>query len=85
MSRILLADDSPQALRLGEQILTTQGFEVVSVTDGATALRRLPDVKPDLLIADIYLPTRNGFELAALSAVSERLSDLAGDLRRRTG
>jgi CheY-like chemotaxis protein len=64
MSRILLADDSPQALRLGEQILTTQGFEVVSVTDGATALRRLPDVKPDLLIADIYLPTRNGFELA---------------------
>jgi CheY-like chemotaxis protein len=64
MSRILLADDSPQALRLGEQILTTQGFEVVSVTDGATALRRLPDVNPDLLIADIYLPTRNGFELA---------------------
>jgi CheY-like chemotaxis protein len=64
MSRILLADDSPQALRLAEQILTAQGFEVVSVTDGATALRRLPDVKADLLIADIYLPTRDGFELA---------------------
>ena len=49
MSRILLADDSPQALRLGEQILTAQGLEVVSVTDGAVALRRLDDVKPDLL------------------------------------
>ncbi len=64
MSRILLADDSPQALRLAEKILTSQHFEVVSVTDGATALRRLPDVNPDLLITDVYLPTRSGFELA---------------------
>jgi CheY-like chemotaxis protein len=64
MSRILLADDSPQALRLAEQILTGQGIEVVSVTDGAVALRRLPDVKPDLLIADVYLPTKDGFDLA---------------------
>jgi CheY-like chemotaxis protein len=64
MSRILLADDSPQALRLAEQILIGQGIEVVSVSDGAIALRRLPDVNPDLLIADVYLPTKNGFELA---------------------
>lgn len=64
MSRILLADDSPQALRLAEQILTSQGIEVVSVTDGAVALRRLGDVNPDLLITDVYLPTRNGFDLA---------------------
>lgn len=64
MNRILLADDSPQALRLAEQILTGQGIEVVSVTDGAIALRRLPDVNPDLLITDVYLPTRSGFDLA---------------------
>jgi CheY-like chemotaxis protein len=64
MSRILLADDSPQALRLGEQILAGQGIEVVSVTDGAIALRRLNDVSPDLFITDVYLPTKNGFELA---------------------
>jgi DNA-binding response OmpR family regulator len=64
MSRILLADDSPQALRLAEQILTGQGIEVVSVTDGAIALRRLSDVNPDLLITDVFLPTKNGFDLA---------------------
>ncbi|MFL6451935.1 MAG: response regulator [Bryobacteraceae bacterium] len=64
MSRILLADDSPQALRLGEQILSREGFEVVSVTDGAVALRRLPDVDPDILIADVYLPSKNAFDLA---------------------
>jgi len=64
MSRILLADDSPQALRLAEQILKSQGIEVVSVTDGAVALRRLVDVHPDLLITDVYLPTKSGFDLA---------------------
>jgi CheY-like chemotaxis protein len=64
MSRILLADDSPQALRLAEQILSSQGLEVVSVTDGAVALRRMADVKPDVLITDVYLPTKNGFDLA---------------------
>jgi CheY-like chemotaxis protein len=64
MSRILLADDSAQALRLAEQILTSQGIEVVSVTDGAVALRRLADASPDLLIADVFLPTKNGFDLA---------------------
>ncbi|HMF76856.1 MAG TPA: response regulator [Bryobacteraceae bacterium] len=64
MSRILLADDSPQALRLGEQILTSNGLEVVSVTDGAIAMRRLEDVKPDLFITDVYLPTKSGFDLA---------------------
>lgn len=64
MKRILLADDSPQALRLGEQILSGQGIQVVSVTDGATALRRLADVDPDILIVDVYLPAKNGFELA---------------------
>jgi CheY-like chemotaxis protein len=64
VSRILLADDSPQALRLGEQILTREGFEVVSVTDGAVALRRLPDVDPDIVIADVYLQGKNAFEVA---------------------
>jgi CheY-like chemotaxis protein len=64
MSRILLADDSPQALRLAEQILSSQSIEVVSVMDGATALRRLGDVNPDLLISDMYLPVKTGFDLA---------------------
>jgi CheY-like chemotaxis protein len=64
MSRILLADDSQQALRLGEQILSSQGIEVVSVTDGASALRRLVDADPDVLITDVFLPTKDGFDLA---------------------
>ena len=64
MNRILLADDSPQALRLAEQILNPRESQVVSVTDGATALHRLADFDPDLFICDVYLPTKNAFELA---------------------
>lgn len=64
MSRVLLADDSANALRLAEQILSSQGIEVVSVTDGAVAMRRLGDASPDLLIVDVYLPTHSGFDLA---------------------
>ncbi len=63
MSIILLADDSPHAQRMGERILRDEGFEVVTVTDGDTALVRMADVDPDLVLADVFLPGKNGFEL----------------------
>lgn len=61
MSMILLADDSPHAQRMGERILREEGFSVVSVTDGQTALVRMADVDPDLVIADVFLPGLDGF------------------------
>ena len=63
MSRILLADDSPHAQRMGEFILREEGFEVVSVTDGETAVLRRADVDPDLILADVSLPQRNGYQV----------------------
>jgi len=63
MNRILLADDSPHAQRMGERILREEGYEVVTVTDGNTALVRLSDVDPDLVLADVTLPGRNGYDI----------------------
>ena len=63
MSRILLADDSPHAQRMGERILREEGFEVVSLTDGNTTLLRLDDVDPDLILADVFLPGKSGLDL----------------------
>jgi CheY-like chemotaxis protein len=63
MSRILLADDSSHAQRIGECILREEGFEVVSVTDGDTALVRLADVDPDVIVASVQLPRKNGYEI----------------------
>jgi CheY-like chemotaxis protein len=63
MSVILLADDSPHAQRMGERILREEGYEVVSLTSGDAALARLPDVDPDLILADVFLPAASGMEL----------------------
>jgi len=63
LSRILLADDSPHAQRMGERILREEGFEVVSLTDGDAAMLRLADVDPDLILADVFLPGKSGFDL----------------------
>jgi len=63
MTRILLADDSPHAQRMGERILREEGFEVVTVTDGQTALMRLADVDPDVVFADVSLPRRSGYDI----------------------
>ncbi len=63
MSRILLADDSPHAQRMGERILREEGFEVVSLTDGETTLLRLDDADPDVIVADAFLPGKSGFDI----------------------
>jgi CheY-like chemotaxis protein len=63
MSRILLADDSPHAQRMGERILRDEGHEVITVSDGKVALLRLQDAQPDLIIADISMPEVSGLEL----------------------
>jgi DNA-binding response OmpR family regulator len=63
MSRILLADDSPHAQRMGERILREEGFEVVTVTDGDTVMIRLNDVDPDVVMADVFLPHKSGYEI----------------------
>lgn len=72
MSRILLADDSPHAQRMGERILREEGFEVVTVTDGDTALFRLEDVDPDLVLADVVMPKRSGYEICQYVKISPR-------------
>jgi CheY-like chemotaxis protein len=63
MSRILLADDSPHAQRMGERILRDEGHEVITVSDGLVAMLRLKDAQPDLVIADISMPEVTGYEL----------------------
>jgi CheY-like chemotaxis protein len=63
MSVILLADDSPHAQRMGESILTGEGYQVVCVAGGEAAALRLSEVDPDVVIADAHLPGRSGIEL----------------------
>jgi len=72
MSRILVVDDSPHAQRMGERILTEEGYEVVTVSNADSALIRLEDVDPDVLIADTVMPGRTGFEICQYLKMSPR-------------
>ena len=63
MSRILLVDDSPHAQRMGERILSDEGYEVVTVSNADSALIRLEDVDPDVVLADTVMPGRTGYEI----------------------
>ena len=72
MSRILLVDDSPHAQRMGERILSEEGYEVVTVSNGDSALIRLEDVDPDVVLADAIMPERSGYEICQFIKMSPR-------------
>ena len=62
-SRILLADDSITIQKVVNLTFAEEGIEVVAVSSGDQAEKRLSEVKPDLVLADIFMPGKNGYEL----------------------
>jgi CheY-like chemotaxis protein len=72
MSRILLVDDSSHAQRIGERILAEEGYEVVTVSTGDSALVRLEDVDPDVVVADTVMPGRTGYDICHYVKLSPR-------------
>jgi CheY-like chemotaxis protein len=72
MSRILLVDDSPHAQRMGERILSEEGFEVVTVSNADAALIRMEDVDPDVVLADTVMPGRTGYDICQYIKLSPR-------------
>src|SRR5947207_9781024 len=62
-TRILLADDSITIQKVVNLTFADEGIEVVAVSNGDLAERRLSEVKPDLVLADIFMPGKNGYEL----------------------
>jgi DNA-binding response OmpR family regulator len=60
---ILVVEDSPELVALLRRVLREQGFKVRSARDGESGLASALDNQPDLLILDVGLPKRNGFEV----------------------
>jgi type IV pilus assembly protein PilB len=67
-SRILVVDDDPDSRTLVERALEAGGYDVVSASDGASALIALGGAPFDLLIADIAMPVFDGFSLLQVMA-----------------
>ena len=62
---ILLADDSPTIQRLVAQTFADAVFNIVPVSNGELAIRKLDEVRPDLILADVYMPGKSGYEVCA--------------------
>lgn len=63
MAKILVADDNSNIQKMVGLALKDQGIDVVAVGNGEAAVRKISDVKPDLVLADVFMPVRNGYEV----------------------
>lgn len=63
--KILLADKNMTAQKLGQKILTDAGHQVIAVSNGAAAVKRIAADKPDLLLLDVFMPGYTGLEVCA--------------------
>lgn len=74
MPKILIADDNTNIQKMVSLALEERGITVVSVGNGEAAVRRIPDVDPDLVLADIFMPVRNGYEVCEFVKKDQRFS-----------
>jgi two-component system chemotaxis sensor kinase CheA len=74
--RLLVAEDSMTTRMLMKSILEAHGYDVVLAVDGDDAWRKLQELPCDLLISDVDMPGRNGFDLTEAVRASPRLRSL---------
>jgi DNA-binding response OmpR family regulator len=63
--KLLLADDSVTIQRVVELTFSGENIDVVTVSDGEQAIARISADPPDIVLADIAMPKKNGYEVAA--------------------
>jgi class 3 adenylate cyclase/AmiR/NasT family two-component response regulator len=64
--RILVADDNPANVDILRTRLVSQGYDIITATDGQEALEAARREQPDLILLDVMMPKRDGFEVCRL-------------------
>jgi CheY-like chemotaxis protein len=72
--KLLLADDSIAIQKVIDLTFTDEGMEVTTVGDGQDALEKLNQFTPDVVLADVFMPGVDGYELCKFIKQSERFS-----------
>jgi DNA-binding response OmpR family regulator len=74
MSRkILIADDEPNIVISLEYLMKREGYTVIVARDGQEALDAIARDKPDLVLLDVMMPQKSGFEVCQAVRASEEL------------
>ena len=74
--KILIVDDSKTELHHLSEMLGKKGYSVRTAENGEEAMRRLAEDKPDLILMDVVMPGRNGFQLTRTITRDPRWSDV---------
>jgi CheY-like chemotaxis protein len=74
--KLLLADDSATIQKVIDLTFTDEGVQVVAVSNGQDAIDRLLDFAPDIVLADIFMPSRTGYEVCEYVKTNEKLKHI---------
>src|ERR1700741_4487569 len=74
--KILLADDSITIQKVIELTFSDEDFEVVTVGNGRLAIEKVQDVRPDLVLCDIIMPEKDGYEVCDFIKKTPSLSHI---------
>ena len=74
--KLLIADDSVTIQKVVELTFSDEGMQVISVGDGDQAIARLEDLAPDVVLADVFMPGRSGYEVCEAIKHSERFRQI---------
>jgi len=61
--KVLIVEDEPDTLQLLKESLESEGYEVITAIDGIEAEDKTHRENPDIIILDIFLPKRDGYEV----------------------
>jgi len=74
--RILIADDEPNIVISLEFLMKREGFEVLIANDGEEAVQRIRADRPDLVLLDVMMPRKSGFEVCQEIKSDPALADI---------
>lgn len=74
--RILVAEDDPVTRRFVVSLFEERGYEVLVAEDGEHAVATAKSVRPDLIVSDLVMPYRDGYEVLRAIRNDERLKSI---------
>ncbi|MFN2492423.1 MAG: PleD family two-component system response regulator [Pyrinomonadaceae bacterium] len=74
--KLLLADDSITIQKVVDLTFADEGVDVVCVNNGREAIERLEEFIPDVVLADVYMPQMNGYEVCEYIKQNEKLKNI---------
>ena len=74
--KLLLADDSATIQKVVDLTFADEGVRVVAVGNGQDAIDQLLEVQPDIVLADVFMPARNGYEVCEYVKTNEKLKHI---------